>query len=213
MLFVLDLDDTLYLERDYVRSGFVSVDHWIQQELNVTGFLKKAWQLFLDGERGKIFNQALSEMNLDDSGIVEKLVSVYRSHEPSINLEPDAAFFLDSKPKRNLSIITDGYSISQWAKINALKLKDKVRQTIVTGDWGKEFWKPHHRAFEHVSKSHDPLECIYIADNPEKDFKAPEQLGWAESIRIRRPGGLHFHLETPSRCIEVSSFDEIIGMF
>ena len=30
----------------------------------------------------------------------------------------------------------------------------------------------------------------YVADNPQKDFAAPLQLGWL-TVRIRRPGSLH----------------------
>lgn len=213
MLIVLDLDDTLYLERDYVRSGFVSVDQWIQDRFQLKGFFEKAWQLFIDGSRGKIFNQTLSDLGLTENGVVETLVSVYRSHKPNLELEQDAAVFLSAQPKIFLAIITDGFSISQWAKVGVLGLKESVGQIVVTGDWGKDFWKPHPRAFETVSMGRNPKECVYIGDNPKKDFKAPEQLGWATSIRLRRPGSLHFDLETPASCIEVSSFDEIMRMF
>ena len=33
-----DLDDTLYLERDYVRSGFWAVGRWIESHVAVTDF-------------------------------------------------------------------------------------------------------------------------------------------------------------------------------
>ena len=36
----------------------------------------------------------------------------------------------------------------------------------------------------------DAAECVYVADNPTKDFAAPRALGW-HTVRIRRPGGLH----------------------
>ena len=32
---------------------------------------------------------------------------------------------------------------------------------------------------------------VYVADDPLKDFAAPRQLGWL-TIRVRRPGGLHY---------------------
>jgi putative hydrolase of the HAD superfamily len=35
---VFDVDDTLYLERDYVRSGFDSVGAWLQRDSGVVGF-------------------------------------------------------------------------------------------------------------------------------------------------------------------------------
>ena len=60
---VFDLDDTLYLERDFVVSGFREVAHVLgrligTEEIRVFRFM---WSLFENGSRGKIFNQALRE--------------------------------------------------------------------------------------------------------------------------------------------------------
>jgi putative hydrolase of the HAD superfamily len=38
-----------------------------------------------------------------------------------------------------------------------------------------------------------PEQCVYIADNPIKDFISPNRLGW-RTIRIRRSGGIHADL-------------------
>ena len=46
---VFDVDDTLYLERDYVRSGFHAVATWAEETLDVTGVFDTAWGLFLAG--------------------------------------------------------------------------------------------------------------------------------------------------------------------
>ena len=46
MLFVLDLDDTLYLEWDYVRSGFLAVDRWLSHHLGLKCFFESACELF-----------------------------------------------------------------------------------------------------------------------------------------------------------------------
>ena len=54
-LFVFDLDDTLYPERDFVRSGFLAVDEQVRARLGREGFLKTARARFERGERGKIF--------------------------------------------------------------------------------------------------------------------------------------------------------------
>ena len=35
---VLDIDDTLYLERDYVRSGFKCVGEWVNDRLGLSEF-------------------------------------------------------------------------------------------------------------------------------------------------------------------------------
>lgn len=212
MLYVLDVDDTLYLERDFVKSGFHAVDVWLKQNCEVENFFEAAWRLFEEGARGNIFNLALAQtigMNKGNDAIIEQLVTVYRSHEPDISLLPDALEFLFYRDVGSLAIITDGYSHVQWAKIKALQLDLMVGQIIVTGDWGQTFWKPHPRAFIKISQGHEPKECIYIADNPKKDFFAPKNLGWRPSIRIRRKGSLYYQLDTPKECVEISSLEEI----
>lgn len=212
MLYVLDVDDTLYLERDFVKSGFRAVDAWLKKNCEVNHFFEVAWRLFEEGTRGNIFNLALAqtmEMDKGSDSIIEQLVTVYRSHEPDISLLPDALAFFVSRDVSSLAIITDGYSHVQWAKIKALQLDRMVGKIIVTGDWGQTFWKPHPRAFIKISQGYETKECVYIADNPKKDFFAPQKLSWRPSIRIRRKGSLHYHLDSPEDCKEISSLGEI----
>jgi putative hydrolase of the HAD superfamily len=208
VLYVLDLDDTLYLEHDFVQSGFKAVGRWLAVNRGVDSFFEKAWQSFHEGHRGNIFDIVLADLQLMEDGLVKRLISVYRNHNPSISLASDAIDFLKTCEKKDLAIITDGYANVQRAKIKALGLDRYVDRIIVTGDWGKAFWKPHLRSYMEISNGHDPADCVYIADNPTKDFKAPNQLGWAPSIRIRRPGSLHFDIATPKGCKEITSFTQ-----
>src|SRR3546814_13775930 len=84
---VLDLDDTLYLERDYVRSGFKAVEQWLALERAAAGFSDTCWRLFEGGHRGDIFDQGLLELGLDSHAeLVAQLVTVYREHHPDIAL-------------------------------------------------------------------------------------------------------------------------------
>jgi len=209
MLVVLDLDDTLYLERSYVASGFRAVDHWVFSKYRIPGFFEQAWHLFEKGVRGNIFNEALKTLSLPQKDIVGQLVQVYRSHEPDIALENDAFGFIESHGSKYLAIITDGYAQGQWNKIRSLCLEKYIGKIVVTDDWGKEFWKPHLRAFQFVQDGFSPEECVYIADNPHKDFIAPAELGWMPSIRIRRKGSLHYDIDTPGSCAEIESFAQI----
>jgi len=48
---VLDMDDTLFLERDYVLSGFAAVDAVVAKEHGLKGFSESAWRLFCAGVR------------------------------------------------------------------------------------------------------------------------------------------------------------------
>jgi putative hydrolase of the HAD superfamily len=209
MLVVLDLDDTLYLERNYVISGFRAVDRWIYDNLNVSGFFEQAWNSFENGTRGHIFDEALKALLIFKKEIVKQIVQVYRSHTPDISIEKDAFDFFDNHDPINLAIITDGYEQSQWNKIQSLGLEKYFSKIVVTDSWGRRFWKPHPKAFQYVQDGFSPENCVYIADNPQKDFNAPAELGWAPSIRIRRIGSLHYDIETPQSCLEIESFTQL----
>jgi putative hydrolase of the HAD superfamily len=205
MLYVLDLDDTLYLEQDYVRSGFCEVDKWLAEHRNINNFFKEAWKRFISGLRGNIFDSVLEDMGIFDKELVRLLVQIYREHLPDISLQSDAINFFKNHNKEDLAIITDGYAKAQWAKIETLNLKKYVDNIIVTDDLGKEFWKPDPRSYILAQGSRQPYECVYIGDNPLKDFKAPLELGWAPSFRIRRRNSLHFDLDTPEKkCMEIN---------
>src|ERR671939_2041911 len=88
---VFDLDDTLYIERDFVRSGFQAVDSWIANRYMRHGFFDRAWALFEAGQRGDIFDHVLRSLEIPTNGsLVSHLVGIYRSHRPSIRLPSDS---------------------------------------------------------------------------------------------------------------------------
>ena len=118
----------------------------------------------------------------------------------NIKLLPDAVECLARLQGRvYLGLLTDGNSISQWAKIDALGLRGRFDATVVTGDWGADFFKPHVKGYQYLESRSEQCRgrFVYVADNPSKDFFAPRTLGW-DAIRVRRPGGLHEHQECSS---------------
>jgi putative hydrolase of the HAD superfamily len=212
MIWVLDLDDTLFLERDYVRSGFRAIDEWLRINQKIEGFYSFAWNSFEKGARANIIDRFLERQTLTEMRLLDQMILVYREHRPAITLLPDAERFLNRHQPNTLGLITDGRSKSQWAKIDALGLRDRIGEIIVTGDWGVQFWKPHPRAFMEVQKKHPHHSCLYIGDNPKKDFIAPMRLNWSPSIRIRRPASLHSGIATPLGCQEIETLDDIDNM-
>lgn len=194
-LIVFDLDDTLYLERDYVLSGLVSVGDWLLREHALPGFAATAWRHFETGCRGTIFDAALADLGYTPAtGFIAELVHIYRNHAPCIALQPDAAAWLAAPPPNSaLALLTDGPCASQSRKIAALGLDTGQLWPIVMNDsWGPGYRKPHPRGFEHLQQSHDlPADaCVYVADNTSKDFITPRRLGW-RTVQIVRPGALH----------------------
>lgn len=193
---VFDVDDTLYLERDYVRSGFRAVG----EHIGHSGFADAAWRLFLDGQRGDIFDRALIGLGLACSQeSISELVAVYRSHEPAIELLDDGQQVLMGARRAGfqLAVITDGPVASQRAKVAALGLEGVVDLVVVTAELGDGMSKPHPASYLAVERffGRRGTELVYVADNPVKDFSTPHRRGW-RTVRVRRALGLHSHLDS-----------------
>lgn len=183
--YLFDIDDTLYLERDYVHSGFMAVGN----ALGKPEFGQKCWSLFESGVRGNTFDlakQAFSDVDIE----VSKLVEIYRLHVPKISLCEDAREFLFNLRART-GVISDGPIHSQRAKFRALGLLPWIECPIFTQETCAP--KPAPAAFQLAAMTLDTPydQCVYIADNPKKDFAGAKILGM-HTIRIRRPQSLHF---------------------
>ena len=184
---VFDLDDTLYLEREYVRSGFAAVGHWAARHLGVSDFSERAWQLFEGGRRSVVFDVLLRESGWNPSPeLIAQMVEIYRTHTPQISALPDAIDCLSSFHGTGiLALISDGPPTSQQLKLRALKLEHFFDVVVFTGVWDQTFAKPHPRSFELVQAglALSDRRFIYVADNPRKDFIAPAALGWKTCTR------------------------------
>lgn len=215
---VFDLDDTLYPEKDYVISGFREVDQWMKNTYQLSGLFEKLVELFLKGRRGRLFNEALSNMDFDyDENLIQQLVNIYRTHTPKIELYFDAQqtlnFFVKKMP---LGLITDGYAVTQRKKVAALSVDIAMNAIIFTDDGGRQNWKPNIRPYQDMVRLLCDIadEYIYIGDNPKKDFFSAKKLGW-KTIRVRRPGTEHYYVETDSEYaadIQISTLFELAGI-
>jgi len=190
---VFDIDDTLYLERDYVHSGFDAVGRWAANCFQIGDFGERCWKLFTMGHRGSIFDDVLNEMGREPSReLISALVETYRTHTPSISLAPDASEALTEIGRAaTIAIVSDGPLASQSRKVEALGLCSRAAPIVLTEALGSEFRKPHPKGFEQVQQRRPADLFVYVADNPRKDFTAPRDLGWI-TIRVRRPCGLHY---------------------
>jgi putative hydrolase of the HAD superfamily len=207
---VFDLDDTLYLERDYVRSGFRAVADEIARALPRLG--KKSfeilWEEFGSNVRGNSFDRLASALpDVAASVSVDRMIGIYRSHVPEIAPIPGARRLLLALKSRGLrcGLITDGREYQQQAKLDALGLGSFFDRVIINE--ARDRFKPDRRSFRQMQcdLGADAARCWYVADNPRKDFIGPHLLGW-RSIRLRRPGQLWGSLEStdpkPDRTID-----------
>lgn len=192
MTVAFDLDDTLALERDYVKSGFKAV----AEALGNPVYFDFLWQLYLERVRGSSFNQLLANYpELASRFTVTDLVKLYRSHKPTLPFIEGIPELLSQLKASGvkLAIISDGPLISQSAKVEALNLTQIFDLIILTDIWGKTFWKPHPRAYVEVEECLASEPFVFVGDNPAKDFVSASGRGW-ESFCLRLEGQLHFNM-------------------
>lgn len=200
---VFDMDDTLFPEADFVRSGFQAVARFLEEKTGKTGFFEKAWARFQSGERGSIFDGALSDCDMQaDKAFIKELVAVYRTHRPNIALDDwvRPLFSQLRQSGRKIGVITDGPVGMQAAKAEALGLDGLVDAVVLSDAIGGESTrKPTPAPYESIMRTLGaaPAECVYIGDNPSKDFIGARRVGWT-SVRLRIPGRLHSDIEPPN---------------
>ncbi|MEI6126003.1 MAG: HAD family hydrolase [Pseudomonadota bacterium] len=194
-VFVFDLDDTLYPEKQFVESGLHAVSAYLQASgMTAADLFPQLWQKFSGGRQGTIFNEALSDAGIAyDAGIINKLVQVYRSHTPEIHLYPDALFLLQHlQGRKKIGLLSDGYAETQKNKVTALGAEVYFDSIVFTDALGREFWKPHPAGFNKIMGRFSAAghECLYVGDNPEKDFYGARKLGW-KTIQVKRTDGIY----------------------
>jgi len=194
---VFDLDDTLYDEVDYCRSGFTVVAGLVSKLPKAPSagqIFDTIWKHFASGNRKKTFNAALEELGIAyDERLIRQLVRAYRNHAPQITLPPDSKDVLEElSTKYTLGLLTDGFLPAQRLKVKAMGIEKYFRCILYTEQLGREFWKPSPVGFEKLLANLNvkPESAAYIADNAEKDFIAPNRLGFA-TIQIIRPARIH----------------------
>jgi putative hydrolase of the HAD superfamily len=195
---IFDLDDTLYDEVDYCRSGFEAVAEFLRTafQINVPAerVVEILWRQFNAGNRTETFNAALKELDVPfDQPLIASLVRVYRNHVPAIRLPKESRDCLVSlRRSYSMAVLTDGYLPAQRLKIRALGITGYLKCILYTEHLGRSYWKPSPVGFIKVLETlhAQPSQAVYVADNPTKDFIAPNQLGM-RSIQVTRPLRLH----------------------
>lgn len=185
---IFDLDDTLYSEKQYVRSGYKAVAKLLGDE----ALADRLWTYF---ENGK---PAIDEL-LNELGCVEKkaeCLEAYREHLPEITLYDGVSELIQNLISKGIKvgIITDGRVSGQKRKLQALGLDKLIDDIIITDELGgTQFRKPCDIAFRIMQRRWKiPFEqLLYVGDNEAKDFQAPKQLGM-RSAYFKNTDGLYF---------------------
>lgn len=191
---VFDLDDTLYKEVDYVCSGLMAVAHHLGDDSLLALMLKAR-------SKGMNAFEAVKEQRSDAE--IDKMIEIYRNHKPQISLSRDTTLTLDYlHSKYTLALVTDGRSVGQRNKIEALALERYFApEDIIISE---EFGSDKHSAanFKAIEKNHPGAESyFYIGDNPEKDFYQPNLLGW-HTIMLEDVNHVNIHRQDNAPSID-----------
>lgn len=171
-----DLDDTLYKEIDFLRSGYRKIAEYIEEKTSLTSVYENMIQ---DYQNGKDVFQSLVDLTYRKVA-KEELLDIYRNHIPDISLNADAKVCLEQLYSKRIpmGIITDGRSKTQRNKILALGLNQWIPESnwIISEEIGTE--KPNHKNYQILEQKYPEYRYYYIGNNPKKDFKGANEIGW-----------------------------------
>lgn len=190
-LVIFDLDDTLYSEKAYVRSGYKTI---AQAFPHIENMAEKLWEAFLKGE--KAIDTVLKAEGIFTQENLQTCIELYRYQTPDIRLY-EGVWEMLVRLKENgkkMGLITDGRSEGQRAKIKALGMEKLFDYILITDELGGvEYRKPCEKAFVMMAERLGvPYEkSVYIGDNIHKDFIAPEKLGM-KSVLVKNTDGLYY---------------------
>lgn len=186
---VFDLDDTLFDELDYVRSGLRHTAAVLAEKFRWDPEdTERQLITSLGVSRDNIFDRVLTQKGVLSDELVKFCVETYRSHWPNIRLSNRVKRQLKQLAENYpLYIVTDGHGGVQKTKLEVLGLlnSDFIKFCYATDDWGQDFVKPSPKCFFDIAEKEacQPGEIVYIADNPDKDFVGIKPEGF-RTVRI-----------------------------
>lgn len=187
MVLIFDLDDTLYDEITYVKSGFRSVAEYLEKHGcgHSSKLFSRMIQILGEQGRGRVFDIVLKESGAHSKSMVKKCLSVYRKHDPQIQLYSGVDEILRELESHSLYLVTDGNKLVQAAKIRALGIEKYFRRVFITHRFGINAAKPSLHCFEIIKKMEkcEWGNIVYIGDNPNKDFQNLNEVG-AKTVRV-----------------------------
>lgn len=166
---VFDLDDTLIKELHYLESAYKEIA--LKVDPSNASLFDKMLVLYYKGEN--VFKWLTEEYSTAE---VFQLLDWYRNHLPTLSLVDGAKELLSycKEQKWILGLVTDGRSVTQRNKLNAVGLTGYFDLVIISEEFGS--MKPTLANFEIFNQYEGKK--YYIGDNIKKDFIAPNQLGW-----------------------------------
>ena len=170
---VFDLDDTLISESEYRLSGIAAVESAISSLYGepFEGRIHDALRAGVDD----LWGWSCQQLGLP-SEVKTSFLWIYRLHMPTISLAPGILSLLHTLMDSHVSlaVLTDGRSITQRLKLTAVGLSSIP--LFASEDYQSS--KPSLDRFIAIEQLWPNRNYVYVADNPVKDFLAPNSRGW-----------------------------------
>ncbi len=216
MIIAFDMDDTIYEELTYVRSGFRAAANAAAAWWNIDAeeALETLLRSLEEDGRGRQFNVLCDRYQKPQKKWIRALINSYRQHIPVISPDVEAVRVLDALAAQNrrLYLVTDGHKLVQQRKLEALGVAERFVHCYLTNRYGVRHQKPSPRVFELLVARErcQPQDVVYIGDNPHKDFCGIRPLGF-RTIRVLQ-GNHKDVVVDPAQDAEqsVSSLSEIL---
>lgn len=200
---ILDLDDTIYPEIDYVTSGYRAVADTILRRDGIDPAKTMNVMLSAFKSGSNPFDSLLESfpgISRPDS-FIPLCVSVYRYHMPHLSLPKPSHDFLQTLQKQGIrmALVTDGRAVTQWAKINALDIQKYFSPSDIWISEERGVGKTEIYPWRTIAGRYPEASRFFaIGDNPAKDFYYPNILGFT-TICLRDNGtNIHTQASIPS---------------
>lgn len=214
---VFDLDDTLYKEIDFLKSAYRQIAHLVS---NGDKREDEVYQVMLDTylSGGNAFETVIRKYGAESLD-VPSMLAIYRSHQPNISLDEDTRSTLEWLKSNGviLGIISDGRYTQQMNKVLALGLNRFIDDENIIINEDRDRMKPDERSFRHFMDKYGPEAAFfYVGDNTDKDFVAPDKLGWTSVCLLDNGDNIHKQcfpaLNGEKRPVQVKKISDVLSI-
>lgn len=209
---IFDVDDTLYIEKDYIRSGFTLLCKVLKAkgiEADVDSFVacfftnaSEAIERYL-----KILGHYTEELQ-------QELLLLHRQHIPNIQAFENVESLLRMLKAKGipLGIISDGTPLAQNNKLIGLGLRQYFDYVVFSDALGGSHCrKPCDVSFRYIQKQMQiPFEnMLYIGDNCDRDFYPVNHLGM-RGLQLLNEQGVYYGKQYLNHAKDYYEIQEII---
>jgi putative hydrolase of the HAD superfamily len=208
---IFDMDNTLYPEQQFIRSGFRAVAAEVSLRFGTPyrdglATLLRALRL---GSRAEALQILCAVHGLPQSAIGD-LVDVIRAHDPVLHLPETTRTALRRARAEGwrLGVLTNGLPTTQARKVRALGI-DTLVDTIVYGEeWGSGRGKPDREPFDltRCRLNVPTAQTVFVGDDESRDIEGARQAGF-RTILVRQPG--HGGHASGADC-EIDGLDDVL---